>query len=392
MVPNKRRQIEISLALILVYMSNVQGFFDSRENRIEIGIRIKAGESEKVKPPTGTSNLNLEKTPIMMKSRILYGETVTPHSMPWQAVLVEPRTTLCVKWPCNKPATLICGAVIICPKFLLSAAHCSYEYYLHRYANGTTEKRLDRLSTPDEQELLIGEHDLANSVGIKYDIKRITVHPKHLKNNPLKQPIQHREHDISIYELFQYINEEMKPSKPNHRPIAQAIHLPHPQDPNLSSGTKMTISGWGLKETGHGTKKLKATNVRLTTIDKCSYNRRTKNIVCTGEGPLTSPGFAPGDSGGPLSWLETKTGKVKLYGIMLHNRFDNTSHQELDLRYGACTKLEPMVMWVNVETGNCNSKTCRKGDNQQRNCMTGAKLDRYTKRKFYETQQVVSGE
>ena len=45
MVPNKRIQIGISLAL-LVYMSNVQGFFESRENRIEIGIRLK-GESEK---------------------------------------------------------------------------------------------------------------------------------------------------------------------------------------------------------------------------------------------------------------------------------------------------------------------------------------------------------
>ena len=157
-----------------------------------------------------------------------------------------------------------------------------------------SEKVLDRLSSPDDQELLIGEHDLANTVGKKYDIKRITVHPTFLKNNRLNDVVQNWEYDISIYELTKVI-EEMA-SKPNQKPVAQAIHLPHPLDPSLFLKTKMTVSGWGRKGNGRSSKKLRAANVPLTAIHKCRH--RTENMVCSGEGPVNSPGFGDGDSGG----------------------------------------------------------------------------------------------
>ena len=92
--------------------------------------------------------------------------------------------------------------------------------------------------------------------------------------------------------------EEMKSSDPNHKPIAQAIHLPLPlpQHDSLFPITKMTVSGWGQQATGHAAKKLKATSVPLIPIEVC--NKTSENMVCAGEGPMNSPGFFGGDSGG----------------------------------------------------------------------------------------------
>merc|ERR1719312_1193975 len=112
-------------------------------------------------------------------------------------------------------------------------------------------------------------------------------------------------------------------------------------------------------------------------------NKTSENMVCAGEGPMNSPGFFGGDSGGPLSWLETETDEVKLYGIVSHNTHVTVKYPSMNVkyRYGVYTKLEPMVSWVNKETGHCNRKTCEHGLPQQINCMTGTKLDSNTKRK-----------
>ena len=47
-------------------------------------------------------------------SRIVGGEEVDPHSIPWQVHVV-----ICDSWGCGG-----CGGTIICEKFVLTAAHC----------------------------------------------------------------------------------------------------------------------------------------------------------------------------------------------------------------------------------------------------------------------------
>ena len=63
---------------------------------------------------------------------------------------------------------------------------------------------------------------------------------------------------------------------------------------------------------------------------------------------------------GPLSWLETSTDKVTLYGILSHYIWGRPI-KGMQYQHDAFTKLKPFVNWVNLETDNCNSKTCREG-------------------------------
>ena len=106
-------------------------------------------------------------------SRILKPSTVTRHTMPWQALLVKARPKGSTKWPWAEPHNLICGGVIICPYFVLSAGHCSYEYIKHTetlifnstYSVNITYPVVVRRSRPADQNLMIGAHDLFKSIG-----------------------------------------------------------------------------------------------------------------------------------------------------------------------------------------------------------------------------------
>ena len=105
---------------------------------------------------------------------------------------------------------------------------------------------------------------------------------------------------------------------------------------------------------------------------------------------------------GPLTWLDAKTDKVKLFGVM------SFAFRESP-RYTVSAKLNnPLIMeWVKKTTNNCNIGTCNQGcvdrpsdcknlygQNYEffslpRMCMTGKELDKNTKRTFYGPQPVL---
>ena len=239
-----------------------------------------------------------------MKYRIRDGTTVTPHGMPWQAALVEsPKPKDCLGKPCK--ATVGCGASIICPNYVISAAHCSYIYETIDvpYNPWQPFRKTPKLvkvaeAEPNDQHLVIGIHDLLNDLGIEYPIESITIHPTYKMNNkPVKPPREESENecDVSLYKLKNPIDFfKVK--------VAMAIHLPDTRD-HLHVGTILTHSGWGLDENGKQPWQLKAANVPLVKAEDC-YNQYKRcqeswgtSKVCTGY-PDGKYGTGSSDSGG----------------------------------------------------------------------------------------------
>jgi len=304
-------------------------------------------------PPPGA------KAPAIMESRslstsnqrIVNGKAVSKHAMPWQAILVWKGTT-----------GLHCGGSIICPNFIISAAHCSYQK--------DKTAAITRKYTGEDHDILVGEHDLTNPSGTRHAIKTIHVHPEYEAKVVIGKPYKSKDYDVSIYELTRPI--EMKPS-------SQAIHLPSPGDHKLPVGTMMTTSGWGMLEAGGRTSAtLQATKVPLVADHDCKRaypNTYTERQQCAGFLDTGHTDSCMGDSGGPLSYLEKSTDKVKLYGLVSYGKGCASPGYP-----GVYATVSTFLDWVNQVTGSCNQATCTS------NCMMGAKLDGFTKKFFYSAK------
>ena len=85
--------------------------------------------------------------------RIVGGEEADPNSIPWQAALVRRGGT-----------TPFCGGTIICPRYVMTAAHCT-----GRGASRT--------------QVIAGEHDLDQDMSTdratRHNIARIINHPNY---------------------------------------------------------------------------------------------------------------------------------------------------------------------------------------------------------------------
>ena len=92
------------------------------------------------------------------RAKILGGRTSSPQGHPWQVALVHEKAT--TYW-------LFCGGAIICPKFVMTAAHC-------------THKRLGEINN---LRVLVGAH--------KLDHKKKEARPKWHTTHKIKKIIEH---------------------------------------------------------------------------------------------------------------------------------------------------------------------------------------------------------
>ena len=92
------------------------------------------------------------------RAKILGGRTSSPQGHPWQVALVHEKAT--TYW-------LFCGGAIICPKFVMTAAHC-------------THKRLGEINN---LRVLVGAHEL--------DHKKKEARPKWHATHKIKEITEH---------------------------------------------------------------------------------------------------------------------------------------------------------------------------------------------------------
>jgi len=276
----------------------------------------------------------------MMK--IVNGEEVKPpHSLPWQAAMVESRNNK-TSVGTSKIAGANCGGTIICPKFVMTAAHCVTE------ENSNPFKPLKEKNF----KIVVGAHNLEEAEDSRelHEIKKFHIHPKWV---PLA------DHDFAIIELKKIINMKKE---------SMAVYLPEPKDKTFT-GASLVVSGWGnTVDNENGKKDGKASNVLMVTSVPYVSDSECKSIyqpveeipdsitdvsMCAGEIDKMDTDACQGDSGGPLTWLDEDTGHVKLVGVVsIGNGCANKGWP------GLYAKVTYVLKWIKKIIGNCNKDTC----------------------------------
>jgi len=298
---------------------------------LDVNISIAAGSSAGWPPCPEQSPCPTHK--------IVGGCQVQANSMPWQVGLVSS----------NYLKFIWCGGTIICPKYIMSAAHCSY-------SNG-------RKMRPKDVTALVGAHN-SDEIGRvdKHIIKAFHDHQAYLTTS--------HDYDITVYEL-----EEAISFKPN---FAMAVYLPTIADRKLPDKAKFVVSGWGKTRyyPSCSDEILNAVEVYHLSDEYCQSAyanwgpngekpvQITERMICAGHKGEGEKDACSGDSGGPLTWRDPKTDEIKLIGAVSWGW-----ECALPDYPGVYADIPELLPWVKSIIGGCNEKTCNAG-----NCMKGSKL------------------
>lgn len=240
-------------------------------------------------------------------SRIVNGQDSVNGEFPWQVSLQI------------KSYGHVCGASLISPKWLVTAAHCVQD-------DGKT-----RYSQPSVWEAQIGLHvqRQVTSQVVKRNLKRIIPHPNYNDYT--------FDNDIALMELESPIT---------YSDYIQPICLPSPQH-NFPTGSTVTITGWGAtREGGFAAKVLQKAQVKIINQTVCNQlmdGQITSRMFCAGI--LTGGTDAcQGDSGGPLS--HSSNSRMFLAGVVSWG--DGCARRNKPGIYTTVTKFRG---WIKEKTG-----------------------------------------
>ncbi|XP_044060073.1 ST14 transmembrane serine protease matriptase a [Siniperca chuatsi] len=238
-------------------------------------------------------------------SRIVGGQDAEEGEFPWQVSLHV------------KSFGHVCGASIISPRWLVTAAHCVQD-------DGKT-----RFSQPGTWEAYLGLHTQQKSAGVKKNLKQIIPHPNYNAYT--------FDNDIALMELE---------SPVTYSDYIRPICLPSPQH-DFPVGSTVWITGWGAtREGGFAATVLQKAQVRIINHTVCNDlmgGQITSRMLCAGV--LTGGVDAcQGDSGGPLS--SPGSSRMFLAGVVSWG--DGCARRNKPGIYTTVTKYRG---WVKEKTG-----------------------------------------
>ncbi|XP_068601317.1 ST14 transmembrane serine protease matriptase a [Brachionichthys hirsutus] len=240
-------------------------------------------------------------------SRIVGGQDAEKGEFPWQVSLHV------------KSFGHVCGASIISPRWLVTAAHCVQD-------DDTT-----RFSQPETWEAYLGLHiqRSTESSVVKKNLKQIIPHPNYNSYT--------FDNDIALMELESpvILSDYIRP-----------ICLPSSKQ-NFPVGSTVWVTGWGAtREGGFAATKLQKAHVRIinyVVCDKLMGGQLTTRMLCAG---VLSGGVdaCQGDSGGPLSSPEG--GRMFLAGVVSWG--DGCARRN---KPGIYTTVSQFRGWIKQNTG-----------------------------------------
>lgn len=219
-----------------------------------------------------------------LPSRIVGGVAATDGTYPWIVALIEAGDTALVGQ--------YCGASLIAPTWVLTAAHCVTQDY-------TTTS----LSASSIQ--VIVNFTSLRAAPAALDVKRIIVHPEY--------EVKLLQNDLALLELA---------TASNAPPVALFSAL----QGSVAVGTMATVLGWGTTDNfGNFADVLQVVSLPVVDNASCEADLVANGVVQRGEifdsmicadGALTRRDSCVGDSGGPLVIQDEQTGEVLQIGTV----------------------------------------------------------------------------
>ena len=198
---------------------------------------------------------------IVPPPRIVGGSEATAYSLPWQVALVRSGG--------NQP---FCGGILIGPKHVLTAAHCTGAY-------------------GGNWDIIVGEHETTDtSDGTRHTKCRATNHPDY--NSPVQL-----NNDFAIVHLTEAVEIGVR--------AVPACLPPRNLGGNFLDDKILTVSGWGTLAPGGSTPNvLHVVNVPGVSNAACNQaygnGRITNEMLCAGNTLSGGVDACQGDSGGIL--------------------------------------------------------------------------------------------
>jgi len=241
---------------------------------------------------------------------IIGGQEVEANVYPWMVGLIE-NDKKDVFW------AQYCGGTLIHPEWVLTAAHCTYEF--------------GRQMTADEIDILAGQHELRASNGERIAVELIIRHPAYDDATG--------DSDLALIKL----------ATPSEQPI---VTIADSSMVNIDeTGAQGFALGWGRTDTNMRVNHLHQVNVPLVTAEICTsaYTSigyvMTDNMLCAGYQAGGKDACA-GDSGGPLVIREDEEDKTSEWiqvGVISWGK----GCAQADA-YGVYTHVAHFQGWVNV--------------------------------------------
>jgi len=270
-------------------------------------------------------------------TKIVGGHEAIPHSLPWQAFYRVVR---------KNGERFRCGAVIICSFYVVTAAHCN--------------ENVDQ----SRSEIVTGLHDVTNlePSAMTHRIVAINDHPEHRSLG------QSQDFDISILKISPAVRVDF--------PEMRAVFLPTREDTSFPPDTKFYISGWGANRSdGPAQEKLMVAKVPWISPKVCKtayaelkngkFFPITESMICAGKIENGGTDSCQGDSGGPMVWLDPKSEKVKLVGIVSFGYLCAEPNAP-----GVYARVSSVLDWMMGVMGNCNAAVCSMAGPSMNFCST----------------------
>nr|ATU82465.1 venom S1 protease 26 [Lethocerus distinctifemur] len=262
---------------MLVASFGAYGQVASLEEYLKMAIDDDSSEHGQMPGPKST-NCSCGST---NKARIVAGRKASRNEFPFMAGLKE-----------LGKGEIFCGASVLTPQHVLTAAHCTYPLKMFRkfHLAVVVGAHVQSEDEPNRQEL-----------AVKRTIEHENYHPRKYFN------------DIAMVVLEEPISFTQS---------AGPVCLP--SEPLSLVNEQVKVMGWGKLGAGRGTSSvLRKLNIKVIPLEVCKKNFKREILldpptqICTIRRNKDS---CAGDSGGPLVWLDPETNRYTLVGLVSYGK------------------------------------------------------------------------